>query len=745
MKRKSILTFCAIALMLVLSLSLFTACKKNKHDFAAEWKYDETYHWHECTTKKHSDTSEKIAHDFNGGEITTQPTEQAKGVKTFTCNTCGYQKVEDVAQLTHVHTFNESKWESDENNHWHAATCAHTDEKKDFAPHAWNDGVITKPSDYGVVGEKKFTCTVCEYSKTEENPALGAKDNEIILGAGKTLGKEYDGEVISITKDDFVIEGNRAPTIMFKAKGADDNTYAATAPKKAGEYTVKVSVEATAEWQAASDTFDFAITPMVIGVDWEKPYDNTKTLTGEPAELIAGDKATITVTMESANVGAAVQSFEITGKDAGNYSLAKANVNVAIIKADIANFTISNAAAFEKGFYVGATNIPDPTTNYVEIGTGYGEKTIVWEQELEGGVWSRNLTKEEVIQLKTGTFRVHIKYAEGDNYKFGDASVMFTMKAKPRRISVKNFTGKMYDGKPVANFTFNDLVSKFGATTIDGVENFTSATDSGEKYLEFRRKGEFLWTKATDTYIPKQAAEFEYRIGVTATDEWEEVVSEVNTFTIKPYEFVLELGYVENQNNVSRDGGKTFLLRTFSAKNGNELIEGQVIALWLNNEIAGLETVKKADGNYYFKHDQKKKVGLDSFFLKVMSSENVYMDNYTVLPKYSNVTTVEMTVVEFTIGKSTSGSIEMVQPTEKWIRTTVVKGYFMVGQTVVVYKKVIVGSNATYVKAGEATIQEIRAGGTTSASGCAIPSDGQVIIVLDKIYDDIVSGKIEIK
>ena len=745
MKRKSILTFCAIALMLVLSLSLFTACKKNKHDFAAEWKYDETYHWHECTTKKHSDTSEKIAHDFDGGEITTQPTEQAKGVKTFTCNTCGYQKVEEVAQLTHVHTFNESKWESDENNHWHAATCAHTGEKKDFAPHTWNDGVITKPSDYGVVGEKKFTCTVCEYSKTEENPALGAKDNEIVLGAGKTLGKEYDGEVISITKDDFVIEGNRAPTIMFKAKGADDNTYTATAPKKAGEYTVKVSVAATAEWQAASDTFDFAITPMVIGVDWEKPYDNTKILTGEPAELLAGDEATITVTMESANVGAAVQSFEITGKDAGNYSLAKADVNVAIIKADIANFTISNAAAFEKGFYVGATNIPDPTTNYVEIGTGYGEKTIVWEQELEGGVWSRNLTKEEVIQLKTGTFRVHIKYAEGDNYKFGDASVMFTMKAKPRRISVKNFTGKMYDGKPVANFTFNDLVNKFGATVIDGVENFTSAMESGEKYVEFREVGGEWGRNLNVANVLTNAGEYEYRIGVTATDEWEEVVSDVRTFTIKPYEFVLELGYGQNQNNPSYDRGKTFILRTFGAENGKELIEGQRIELWLDNEKAGFNTKEGNNGVFYFIPDQKKQVTTDCFFLKIGNISNPVMENYKIVPKNPNVTTVEITVVEFTIGKSTSGSIEVVQPTEKSIRTTVVKGYFMVGQTVVVYKKVIVGSNATYVKAGEATIQEIRAGGTTSASGCAIPSDGQVIIVLDKIYDDIVSGKIEIK
>ena len=734
MKRKSILTFCAIALMLVLSLSLFTACKKNKHDFAAEWKYDETYHWHECTTKKHSDTSEKIAHDFDGGEITTQPTEQTKGVKTFTCNTCGYQKVEDVAKLTHVHTFNESKWESDENNHWHAATCAHTDEKKDFAPHTWNDGVITKPSDYGVVGEKKFTCTVCEYSKTEENPALGAKDNEIVLGAGKTLGKEYDGEVLAITKDDFVIEGNRVPTIMFKAKGADDNTYTATAPKKAGEYTVKVSVEATAEWQAASDTFDFAITPMVIGVDWEKPYDNTKILTGEPAELIAGDKATITVTMESANVGAAVQSFEITGKDAGNYSLARADVNVAIIKADIANFTISNAAAFEKGFYVGATNIPNPTTNYVEIGTGYGEKTIVWEQELEGGVWSRNLTKEEVIQLKTGTFRVHIKYAEGDNYKFGDAFVKFTMKTKPRRISVKNFNGKMYDGKQVTNFTFDNLVSKFGATTIDGVENFTSAMESGEKYVEFREVGGEWERNLNVANVLTNAGEYEYRIGVTATDEWEAVVSEVNTFTIKPYEFVLKLGYIKDQQSQSYDRGKTFLFGQYE-----NLIEGQKIQLWLDNEKAGFETREGNNSVFYFITDRKKQVTADCFFLKIGNITNPVMENYKIVPSSPGVTTVEVTVVEkLTTGKSTSGSIQMVDPTEKKIYATVEKGYFQVGQTVIVYKK-----DGTIL--GEATITEISAGGTTSASGCAIPSDGRVAIALDNVSNDMLSGKIVAK
>ena len=658
MKRKSIIAVLALVLVLTLSLSIFSACNK-KHKYSSEWKFDEKTHWHECTTTKHTDTSEKLPHEF----------------------------------------------------------------KEE----------IVKAADYGVVGEKKFTCEKCGYSYTEDIDALGAKDNEIKLAEGKTLGKEYDGEVISITKGDFVIDGNREPSFMFKAKGADDNTYTATAPKKAGEYTVKVSVAATAEWKSATKTFDFAITPMVISVDWEHPYDNKNVFSGAPAELLYGEEAMITVTMSSANVGAEVQSFEITGKDAGNYSLAIEDINVEIIKADIVNFTISNADAFNK-IYIGATNIPDPTTNYVEIGTGYGAKTIVWEQKLEGGVWSRNLTKEEVINIKTGTFRVHIKYAEGDNYNFGDAFVEFTMKAKPRRLTVKSFAGKTYDGKPFANFTFKNLVNKFSASALDGVVNITSATESGEKYVEYRRKGDTLWTKVTDVAIPKNAAEYEYRIGVTATDEWEAVVSEVKTFTIKPYEFVLDLGYVENQHNSSSDGGKTFKLRTFSAKNGNELIAGQVIELWLNNEKAGLQT-----SGSHFVTDQKKKVKTDCFFLKISNFVSANMENYKIVTKSPSVTTVEITVVESLTGeKSTTGPIQLSNETERWISATVVKGYFKVGQTVELY-------NSAGTKVGEAKITEIKAKGTVSASGCAIPSDGLVTITLDTGFSNMTNGKIVAK
>ena len=413
MKRKSIITVLALVLVLALSLSIFSACNK-KHKYSSEWKFDEKAHWHECTTKKHTDTTEKLPHEF----------------------------------------------------------------KEE----------IVKAADYGVVGEKKFTCKDCGYSYTEDIDALGAKDNEIVLVAGKTLGKEYDGEVISITKDDFVIEGNRAPTIMFKVKGADDNTYTATAPKKVGEYTVKVSVAATAEWKSATKTFDFAITPMVISVAWEHPYDNKNVFSGEPAELLEGEEAMITVTMSSANVGAEVQSFEITGKDAGNYSLAREDVNVEIVKADI-NFEISNASAFNELFFVGATNIPDPTTNYVEIGTGYGERTIEWIMHLGDGVWSRTLTKDEVIGT-AGEYRVRIKYAEGDNYNFGATQyVSFTVK-KESVLTIKNIIGP--DGNPIAGIADSTLGIKYGEdrinmqAQIDGLCEYLTNADNAEKYFIIR-------------------------------------------------------------------------------------------------------------------------------------------------------------------------------------------------------------------------------------------------------------------
>ena len=395
--------------------------------------------------------------------------------------------------LRHEHKFS-AEWTTDENYHWHECVGKKCKKVSDKAAHVFDkeeasETYLASAATYTDAARYYKSC-ICGVKGTEtfsHGSPLSAKENVVGLKDGVTLGKTYDGEAYTLSEEQISRNGNGAITFTYKLKDSEAE-FAEAAPENAGEYTVKVSVAATAEWKAATKTFDFAITPMVIGVDWEHSYDNSNVISGEPAELLAGDEATITVTMESANVGAAVQSFEITGKDAGNYSLAIENVNVDIVKADI-NFEISNASAFNELFFVGATNIPDPTTNYVEIGTGYGAKTIDWIMHLGDGVWSRTLTKDEVVGT-AGEYRVRIQYAEGDNYNFGATQyVSFTIK-KENVLTIKNIIGP--DGNPIAGITDSTLGIKFGEdrinmqAQIDGLCEYLTNTDNAKKYFIIR-------------------------------------------------------------------------------------------------------------------------------------------------------------------------------------------------------------------------------------------------------------------
>ena len=395
--------------------------------------------------------------------------------------------------LRHEHKFS-AEWTTDENYHWHECVGKKCKKVSDKAAHVFDkeeasETYLASAATYTDAARYYKSC-ICGVKGTEtfsHGSPLSAKENVVGLKDGVTLGKTYDGEAYTLSEEQISRNGNGAITFTYKLKDSEAE-FAEAAPENAGEYTVKVSVAATAEWKAATKTFDFAITPMVIGVDWEHSYDNSNVISGEPAELLAGDEAMITVTMSSANVGATVQSFEITGKDAGNYSLAREDVNVEIVKADI-NFEISNASAFNELFFVGATNIPDPTTNYVEIGTGYGAKTIDWIMHLGDGVWSRTLTKDEVIGT-AGEYRVRIQYAEGDNYNFGATQyVSFTVK-KENVLTIKNIIGP--DGNPIAGITDSTLGIKFGEdrinmqAQIDGLCEYLTNADNAEKYFIIR-------------------------------------------------------------------------------------------------------------------------------------------------------------------------------------------------------------------------------------------------------------------
>ena len=264
MKRKSFIAILAIAMVLVLSLAVLTACNKNKHEFSSEWKNDETSHWHECMTKKHNDVADKADHTFDAGVVTTPATETSEGVLTLTCTVCGFQKTKSIDKLEHVHTFDMTKWSYDNDKHWHPATCAHTDLKKDEAEHAWNEGVITKPADYGVAGEKTFTCTTCSATRKETIPATPPKYNTLTFDGGLELSKTYDGTPVVLKPENVHFNGNGALTIEYKLEDEDDSTYTTTAPTDAGEYIVRARVAGTAEWYGISNTKSFTIMHRIL-------------------------------------------------------------------------------------------------------------------------------------------------------------------------------------------------------------------------------------------------------------------------------------------------------------------------------------------------------------------------------------------------------------------------------------------------------------------------------------------------
>ena len=75
------------------------------------------------------------------------------------CNNKGGEEPE-------THTYS-ATWSNDASEHWHQCTQdGHTD-VADKAAHTWNEGTITTEATFTRDGEKTYTCTVCQKTKTE--------------------------------------------------------------------------------------------------------------------------------------------------------------------------------------------------------------------------------------------------------------------------------------------------------------------------------------------------------------------------------------------------------------------------------------------------------------------------------------------------------------------------------------------------------------------------------------------------
>ena len=347
MKRKSIITVLALVLVLALSLSIFSACNK-KHKYSSEWKFDEKTHWHECTTKKHTDTTEKTPHVFTWTEKTPAGFHTDK-VEKGVCE-CGYE-TERTISGTATHTYG-TEWTKDESGHWHESTCGttaptHDAIKGNFAAHTFDEGKVTKPADFGVVGEKKFTCTECGYSYTQEIPALGAKDNAISFANDLVDEKTYDGLAFIIDPAKVNRKGDGEITITYK--GENDTAFSETAPKNAGEYTVKATVKGTAEWKGGEITTTIIINKREITL----PAGVFERKLGENLESGKFGLTCINVAADTNNV----VEWVTIGAPETYYAIGIHTISATVLTVDNDNFELNNGVYDTVKFTV--WNAPD--------------------------------------------------------------------------------------------------------------------------------------------------------------------------------------------------------------------------------------------------------------------------------------------------------------------------------------------------------------------------------------------------
>ncbi len=154
-----------------------------------EWQSDGNNHWKEysCCGAE----ADRAPHDWDNGEVTTQPTCTNAGEKTFTCNECGRKKTEQIDATGHSW---KQEWNSDETHHWHE--CVNGCDAKDaYAEHADAD--------------KNHVCDTC--GKVLSECADDNKDHKCDY-CGKTLSEcaddnkdhkcDYCGKTLSECADD---------------------------------------------------------------------------------------------------------------------------------------------------------------------------------------------------------------------------------------------------------------------------------------------------------------------------------------------------------------------------------------------------------------------------------------------------------------------------------------------------------------------------------------------------------------
>ena len=133
-----------------------------------------------CGATERRNLTDAAGHKWDGGTVTTAPTETTPGVRTCTCTVCGDIREETIpATGAHDYRFTETIAPTCTDGGYDLYTCSGcgaTERRNltDAAGHKWDGGTVTTAPTETTPGVRTFTCSGCGQTRTEAIPATGA-------------------------------------------------------------------------------------------------------------------------------------------------------------------------------------------------------------------------------------------------------------------------------------------------------------------------------------------------------------------------------------------------------------------------------------------------------------------------------------------------------------------------------------------------------------------------------------------
>jgi len=217
---------------------------QHTHRWSTDWTSDATSHWHKCFIC--NDKNDIVAHTYdqnvaNESYKASDATCTSPALYHWSC-VCGAKGAgtfEIGEKNPDKHSGALGGWQWNEDNHWKEYFCCHVHMEE--GSHHWGDGKITTAATCTTAGEKTFTCTVCNRTKTEAIEALKHDWGEWRVTKPATTSAAGE-ETRTCKRDESHTETRAIPKLTpAPSGGGSSSTPAVTVPVSGSGDTVHVS------------------------------------------------------------------------------------------------------------------------------------------------------------------------------------------------------------------------------------------------------------------------------------------------------------------------------------------------------------------------------------------------------------------------------------------------------------------------------------------------------------------------